>query len=77
MVIAGPGGRLVALDAVRASAAHAGPAVGIQAAEQLLVLAHQASGVLGVRRRDNVTVLVLGDREQPVEVLQIPDTRAD
>ena len=77
VVLAGRGGWLVALDAVRAGAAHAGAAVGVQAAEQLLVLAHQAPGVLGVRGRDDVTVLVLGDREQPVEVLQILDTRAD
>ena len=32
----------------RSLAAHAGPAVGVQAAEQLLVLAHQRAGQLGL-----------------------------
>src|SRR5665648_1282524 len=52
-------------------AAHPGPTVGVEAAEQLLVLGHQTTGVLGVRRWDDVPVVVLGDRQQPVEVPQI------
>ena len=36
-------------DAVGTGAAHAGPAVGVQAAEQLLVLAHEPAGFFGVR----------------------------
>jgi hypothetical protein len=35
----------------------------VEAAEQLLMLGHQPTGVLGMSRRDHVTVVVFGDRQ--------------
>ena len=45
-------------------------------AEQLLVLGHQPAGVLGVRGRDDVPLVVLGDRQQPVQVGEVSLGRA-
>jgi len=68
---------LEASDAVRPHAAHAGPTLGVETAEQLLVLRHQCTGVLGVRLRDNVAVVVLGDGEQPVQVVEVVEGGID
>src|SRR5690625_5318653 len=52
----------------RTGAAHTGSALGVEAAEQLLMLSRQPPGVLGVGGRDDVAVVVLGDGEQAVQV---------
>src|SRR5262245_60208123 len=64
-------GRAVRTDAVRPAAgrslaAHARPTLLVEAAEQLLVLAHQPAGLLGVCGRYDVAVLIFRDREQAV-----------
>src|SRR6185437_16227105 len=70
-------GGFEAANAVRPHAAHAGAAFAVETAKELLVLIHQPAGVLGVRLRNDVTVFVLRDREQPVEVMQVSAGRLD
>lgn len=41
------------------------------------MLGHQGAGVLGVHLGDDVAVVVLGDGQQPVEVLDVGGARAD
>src|SRR5579875_2327790 len=63
-------------DAVWAEAAHAGTAVAVQTAEQLFVWRQEAARVLGVRRWNDVPVVVLGNGKKPVQIVQFGSRRA-
>src|SRR5579875_3655095 len=68
------------LNAVRAGhtvPAHARTALGVETAEQLLVLAHQPARLFGVRRRNDIALLVLRDSQQAIQIVQFVDRRPD
>src|SRR5215475_8149123 len=70
-------GRSVTLDAMWASSAHAGSAIAVKAAEELLVLPGQSPRLLGVCGWDNVPIVVLRDCQEPEEVVDVVGDRAN